>query len=124
MTKEEYLKFHKDCCDKLITITKAKNSDYTGKSDDPFKNFRICQTNGACTVEQGFVVRMSDKLSRIISLTIDNNKQQVMDERVEDTLLDLANYCILLAGYLKEKQSQEPAPGSLTYVSSDYFLKR
>lgn len=32
----------------------------------------------------------------------------VKDESIEDTLLDLANYCILLAAYRKEKQCAQP----------------
>lgn len=106
MTKEEYLNFHKDVCDKLIKITAAKNADYTGSSDDPFKNFRTCQDIGACTVAQGFIVRMSDKLARITSLAAQKNEAKVLDEKVEDTLLDLANYCILMAGYLKSVQEE------------------
>jgi hypothetical protein len=107
MVKEEYLEFHRNCCDKLIAITTAKNADYTGDSDDPFKNFRICEAIGAAAVEQGFVVRMSDKLSRIVSLAVNKKEAKVLDEKLEDTLLDLANYCILFAGYLKEKSNGE-----------------
>jgi anti-sigma28 factor (negative regulator of flagellin synthesis) len=48
---------------------------------------------------------MSDKVSRIQQL-IQNGKAEVKDESLEDTLLDLANYCHLLLAYLKEKRDE------------------
>lgn len=104
MTKEEYMNFHKECCDKMVTITKAKNSDYTGNSLDPFSNFSRVNALEICTTEQGFLVRMTDKLCRINSF-VQKGFLLVKDESVEDTLLDLANYCILLAGYFRSKRS-------------------
>lgn len=103
MTKKEYIDFHKDTCEKLMEITAKKNSDYTGTSDDPFKNFRSPEYRGYATVEQGFLTRMDDKFSRISSY-VQKGSLQVADETVFDTLFDLSNYCILMAGYLKEKQ--------------------
>lgn len=99
MTKEEYMKFHSDACSKLVEITKKKNSDYTGKTDDPFKNFR---RRG----EYGFLVRMDDKLSRLESF-IEKGSFEVSDESFEDTCLDLANYAILLAGFMIDKKASQ-----------------
>ena len=107
MNKKEYIQYHKEMCDKMISITEQKNADYTGSSDDPFANFRVCEQLGVCSVAQGFVVRMTDKLKRIISIAVQQNKVKVLSETVEDTLLDLANYCILLAGYLKSTFNKE-----------------
>ena len=41
------------------------------------------------------LTRMSDKWNRLESLLIDGNKNGVKDESVDDTLLDLATYCIM-----------------------------
>ena len=41
------------------------------------------------------LTRMSDKWNRLESLLIDGNKNGVSDESVNDTLLDLATYCIM-----------------------------
>jgi hypothetical protein len=52
--------------------------------------------------EEGIVaarVRMGDKWNRFKSLT-NGNKAKVNDESVRDTLLDLANYCIMTAMWL------------------------
>ena len=105
MTKEDYMKFHEECCQKMIAITKAKNADYCGVGDDPFKNFRMTETLGNSSVEQGFITRMLDKISRIISFSQQGNLQ-VKDESVLDSLLDLSNYCLLMAGYLKSKNQE------------------
>lgn len=107
MNKEEYMAYHGECCIKMMEITKAKNSDYTGGSPDPFANFQqighVVQLPQV--VEIGFLTRMSDKFSRIGSF-VTKGILEVKDESVEDTLLDMANYCILFAGYLKSKRKQ------------------
>jgi len=48
---------------------------------------------------------MSDKMSRISNL-IKDNKPQVKDESIEDTLVDLANYSIILSIYLKHEREK------------------
>lgn len=106
MTKAEYLKFHKEFCDKMIDVTAKKNADYAGAGDDPFNNFRqigsLIHTEDLDIVAVGFLTRMSDKFSRIGSF-IAKGELMVKDESVEDTLHDLANYSALFAGYLREK---------------------
>ena len=103
MTKEQYMEYHTLCCSKMISITKSKNADYTGTDPDPFSNFAKVEQLGICTTSEGFLTRMSDKLMRVISFS-QKGVLLVRDESVEDTLLDLANYCILFAGYLNSKR--------------------
>ena len=103
MTKKEYFEFHRACIEKMSKITEAKNADYTGIGDDPFSNFTRVEAVGICSTEQGFLTRMMDKISRINSF-VQKGELQVKDESVEDTLLDLANYAILFAGYIKSKK--------------------
>lgn len=112
MNRTEYMEFHKQCCEKMIAITKAKNADYCGVGDDPFKNFRQVENLGICSVEQGFLTRISDKFSRITSF-VQKGFFEVKDESVEDTLLDAANYFLLMAGYLKEKRERESKQAGL-----------
>lgn len=103
MTKDEYMSFHAECCQKMMAVTKAKNADYTGTSLDPFANFSRVEQVGICSTEQGFLTRMFDKFSRITSF-VQKGVLLVKDESVEDTLIDLANYCILMAGYIRSKR--------------------
>ena len=42
----------------------------------------------------GVVIRMNDKLNRLLNLIL-KNKQNVVDESVEDTFIDMANYSII-----------------------------
>ena len=74
---------HINICRELNKIYKTKNADY----GDSF---------GKSYAEYGLVmscIRLEDKLNRLKSLT--KNEQQVKDESIEDTLLDLANYAIM-----------------------------
>ncbi len=106
MTKAEYLSFHKQFCDSMIEVTKKKNADYSGTGGDPFNNFRhienFVHSDNLDIAAVGFLTRMSDKFSRIGSF-IARGELLVKDESVEDTLLDLANYSALFAGFLRER---------------------
>lgn len=105
MTGQEFLKFHSDTLDKMKTVCAEKNNDYAGGNgaQDAFANFRLVEMFGAASSEQGFFTRMTDKMSRI-STFIQKGILLVKDESVEDTLIDLANYCIFFAGFLRSKR--------------------
>jgi hypothetical protein len=104
MNQAEYLEMFKKITDQMYETTYRKNTDYTGAdANDPFKNFRAVEEMGVATAEQGFFTRMTDKMMRIGGF-IKNGSLKVVDEKVEDTLIDLAVYCILLVCYLRDKQ--------------------
>jgi len=91
----------------MIEVTKAKNHDYAGfTKDDPFANFKVVEGAGIASTEVGFLTRMMDKISRVNSF-IQQGVCNVKDETIEDTLIDLANYSILMAGYIKSKKKEE-----------------
>ena len=91
----------KETLDKMNEIHIAKNHDYAMANDgDPFKNFRLCEQLGICSVEKGILVRMCDKISRISNLLEKEGK--VKDEKLEDTLLDMANYAVILKCWIEE----------------------
>lgn len=70
---------------KMREIVVAKNADYSGTID-----------NIALTGLPGIAVRLLDKVARVHSLTTRPGAvQQVKDEAVMDTLLDIANYAII-----------------------------
>ena len=76
---------HTDICSALTNIYAKKNSDY----DDAFaKSFNEYGMTMPC-------IRLEDKLNRLKALTVHNRAQQVSDESVTDTLIDLANYAIM-----------------------------
>lgn len=103
MTKSEYFEFAKEFFGVCIEISKKKNADYTGGSDDPFSNFTSVEMLDIKT-EHGFLTRMMDKMKRVSSF-VSQGSLQVKDESVIDTLRDLANYSCLLAGYLSRNRN-------------------
>lgn len=88
MTKVE---MHKALCEELNRIYEKKNHDYGDSFHQTF-------------LEEGMAmprIRLSDKLSRFKALTR-NGGQEVNDESIRDTLLDLANYALMTAMELTE----------------------
>jgi len=107
MTTEEFFKFFEETTARMVKISRAKNSDYTGAADnDPFANFTRVESIGICSTETGFLTRMTDKLCRIASF-VKQGSLQVKDESVQDTLLDLANYSILMLAYLESQKGNK-----------------
>lgn len=102
MNKKEYFEFSDGFFQNCINISKAKNADYTGGTEDTFANFTIV---GEEWTEIGFYTRMMDKMQRVRSF-IKNGDLQVKSESVEDALTDLANYSSLFAGYLRHKKQK------------------
>ena len=80
MTKVE---LHKALCEELNRIYEKKNHDYGDSFHQTF-------------LEEGMAmprIRLSDRLSRFKALTKAGG-QEVNDESIRDTLLDLANYAL------------------------------
>lgn len=101
--QQKYLEDFKTLTEQMYKITEAKNSDYCGDTSSPFKNFTMVETMGFASTEQGFLTRITDKVMRVSSF-VKNGTLQVKDEAVEDTLLDCANYCLLMICYLRSKK--------------------
>ena len=74
-------------------ILQAKNHDYAGNCDDPFRNLRMCE---ACGIPAwgGVVVRLTDKISRLQSF-MRQGALEVKNESVTDTFDDSGLYSIL-----------------------------
>ena len=102
MNQVELLDLHKHFTGRMYDICRAKNSDYAGATADAFANFTRVETLGIASTEQGILTRMTDKLCRLASFA-KKGELMVKDESAEDTLLDLANYCLLMASYLRGK---------------------
>lgn len=106
MTREELLKFHEMICEEARTLMNLKNRDYAGNEGvEPFANFTRCEAMGICETEQGFMVRVTDKMSRLSSF-LRAGKMFVEDESFRDTIVDVINYMVLLAAYCSEKDGR------------------
>ena len=75
---------HADICEKLNKLYEKKNADYGDSFHQTF------QLEGMAMPR----IRLTDKLNRFCTITRKGG-QQVNDESVKDTLLDLANYAIM-----------------------------
>ena len=108
MTKEEILKsmkntqfqedpenvrVHAEICNKLHEIYMAKNADY----GDSFARVRKKYP----WYPNVILIQLDDKLNRLDTLMKESDtltkgsEQHVHDESIDDTLLDMANYCIM-----------------------------
>jgi hypothetical protein len=104
MTLDEYIEIHQRLCDEARELSKAKNHDYAGAGGAfPFANFERCEMLGVTTTTRGFLVRMTDKLSRIIEFAR-TGTFAVQDEKLEDTIKDLINYACLLYAYEQDRK--------------------
>ena len=78
------IKRHKEICDRVHEIYKKKNEAYGDSFSKTFNEFGLISA----------VVRIYDKVNRIIALTR-GNKNDIIDESLKDSLLDLSGYAIL-----------------------------
>lgn len=104
MNQLDYLKEFKGVTDKMLSIVTKKNKDYAG-TEDAFKNFKMCEALGLCSMEKGILVRMSDKMTRISNLL--EKDPDVASESIIDTLIDLAAYSIILILVIKDRKNKK-----------------
>ena len=78
--------------DEIKDLHARKNNDYGNAAHESFKEFGIIS----------YVIRLNDKMKRLKSLTKPGAEQQVADEKIEDTLMDLAAYAIMAIESLRK----------------------
>ena len=90
------VKVHKELLDNMHDVYVRKNHDYGDSVHETYERYGMTS----------FLVRMEDKMNRI--RTLDETEDiKVKDEKMEDTLLDLANYAILAIIELKRDKAQQ-----------------
>lgn len=77
------IEMHMDVLNRLHDLYIRKNADYGDSVSETYNKYGMTS----------FLVRMEDKLNRI--RTLNKQEAKVQDEKIEDTLIDLANYAIL-----------------------------
>ena len=97
---------------KMCELYEKKNADYGDSFNISIKKYGLIAA----------LTRMSDKFNRIESLIL-NNERKVDDEKLEDTLVDLASYAIMTilaiklhhseVGELLDKLAKEYTPDEL-----------
>ena len=89
MNIEEKIEVHKELLDGLHNLYITKNRDYGDSVHDTYEKYGLVS----------FLVRIEDKLNR--ARTLSKQAAVVQDEKIEDTLLDMANYAVLAVLELK-----------------------
>lgn len=111
ISKESLIAMRKRLNEKADSLLLAKGNDYNAQQQDAgdtLFNLRICAILGIVpSPVDGILVRMSDKLARLVSLTRPTTVQKVKDESLEDTIVDLRNYADYLLAMVKESKGQE-----------------
>ncbi len=85
---------HQELLDNLHQLYIMKNNDYGDSVHDTYEKYGLVS----------FLVRLEDKMNRVRTLTLKKKEQLVKDEKVKDTLLDMANYAILAVLELEEEE--------------------
>lgn len=86
---------HEQLCEYLNDLYAKKNHDYGDSVHDTYVKYGLTS----------FLVRMEDKLNR--ARTLSQNEALVNDEKLTDTLLDLANYAILAVIELDDSKEKD-----------------
>lgn len=84
-TKINPIEIHDSICQRIHNLYVKKNSDYGNSASDLYDEFG----------DIAYMIRITDKYNRLKSLLNNNAKQLVADESINDTIMDLANYCLI-----------------------------
>ena len=83
---------HKKICESLNDLYKKKNQHYGDSFSKSYKEYGLTMS----------LIRLEDKLNRLKSLN--KSKSAKVEESIEDTLADLANYAIMTLIELEEEE--------------------
>ena len=86
------IKMYETITNDMLNTYKSKNNDYGDSFGTSVNKYGLIAA----------LTRISDKFNRLENLILTHN-QKVKDESLEDTLLDLASYCIMTAIELKKE---------------------
>lgn len=86
----------KEIVEGMLDLYQRKQSDYGDSAGKTFDEWGLVS----------FLVRMEDKLNRVSTLTKKQGEAKIADEKIEDTLLDLANYSIMALIELDRAKSE------------------
>lgn len=103
-TVADLLSHHENLTKAAKSLMEKKNHDYGGREENCWGNLELVEalTGGDVTLEEGVLIRMGDKLSRL--WTISHSEAMVVDESVDDTIIDIINYAVLLSARIKERR--------------------
>jgi hypothetical protein len=107
--------------DNMQAVYEAKDNDYSA-TGLPMGNLRKCEDAGI-DAWRGCLVRIGDKMSRLENF-LKEKEYLVISEKAEDTVIDLANYAILMSCLIEEiKKPHSDYYWNLSEQAQDNLLR-
>lgn len=89
---------HMELCKELNNTYECKNRDYGNSFGDTYQKLGIISA----------VTRITDKYNRLVGLCMKPEEERmVKDESIRDTLMDMANYCMLTVMELEKEKGDK-----------------
>lgn len=105
-----YEQKYMEVIEKLKNTFLKKNHDYGSSVKKNYDKFESYGKNEGLKYVFG---RIAEKHDRLENLIYGNHTNQVTDEPIEDTLLDMANYAILAAVSVQEHKTNPKTPNMI-----------
>jgi len=120
VNREELIQHHVALCEEARALMRVKNHDYAGKdTETPWMNFQRSEIMGLCKTEQAFMVRILDKISRLITYTT-SGELMVKGEGVKDSIVDIINYMVLFSAFIEDGNVDDEDPDGLQDTADNY----
>ena len=104
MNKKEQLEHFDAAVAKMRGILESKGDDYAG--EDRLSNFKIVGSSVRTSAETSCLDKISTKVVRLGTLFA--SEQPPKNESIEDSIIDLANYAILLHMIVSDTRKNKP----------------
>ncbi len=102
MTLEEQVNVFKEMTGQMESVMFSKGNDYA--NTDRLSNFKLAGAISGLTAELNCLSLMATKVARLgILLNATSNPN---NESIQDSILDLANYTLLLSMILKDNKTK------------------
>ena len=118
-TYTPYEQKYMDVIDKLKNTFLKKNHDYGSSVKKNYDKFESYGKNEGLKYVFG---RIAEKHDRLENLIYGNHINQVTDEPIEDTLLDMANYAILAAVSVQEHKTNPKTTNMIERLKQEHLI--
>lgn len=88
---------HQSICQELTKLYEKKNADYGDSFHETYLQEGMAMAR----------IRLGDKYRRFCTLSKNSDNQQVKEETIRDTLLDLANYAIMTVMEIDNEKNRD-----------------
>jgi hypothetical protein len=102
MTNQKFKELIQKATQNSVDTLTKKNADYADASTDALSNFKESAVFAGVTPVQSCMVLIGTKLSRLRNLMLNDKKPR--NEAIEDTILDMRNYLIILEALIQDSK--------------------